>query len=642
MPAAMPYGDPPSGREPRFPLDDQREPNSPNTEDQEFQFLPVTTLRSQYLDYLATKTEEIEEQKNARRYYHGAQLTAEQLRVLRERHQPPQVWNRVARKINGIVGLAERMRSDPKAEPSSPSSEQSADIATHVIREILSANEWKSMEPWCLLQAGIDGICGVQFVLEQGDKGDVDVGLHWTLADEYFYDPTSVRYDRKDCDYEGVSRWISLDRAIAMFPDKEDLLTSLIEGDSDLTTNSDRDYKWVMVAKKKLRLCEHWYYHRGEWCWAFYVSTVLLAEGMSPWFDEKGKRVSSFEMFATAVDQDGDVYGFVRNLRDPQDALNQGKSKTLHLANSRRLIMEKGAVDDTETARREWARPDGVVEVNPGKQVKPDDTRFEFTAFAGFTEDAKNEIDQFANVNMAAMTSGPINQLSGRAIELLRQPAMAELGPFVLSIRGWKLRIHRKAWNAAQRYWTKERWIRVTNDQGIKQFLQLNGMGLDQWGRPALVNSLGAIDVNIEFEEGRDVASIMQDVSDQLKGYPPGTFPPQVIIETSDLPRSDKNRILAMLQPKPMPPNPIQMETTRLQLENLAGKNAKLAADTHKTLAGAEQSLATAAEKRAKVGDIAHDADVQSAEFVRDTLLETAKVHRDLNAPAQQPPAGPG
>jgi hypothetical protein len=39
------------------------------------EFLSVRELRNQYLDYLYSKTEEVEEQKDSRRYYHGAQLT---------------------------------------------------------------------------------------------------------------------------------------------------------------------------------------------------------------------------------------------------------------------------------------------------------------------------------------------------------------------------------------------------------------------------------------------------------------------------------------------------------------------------------------------------------------------------------------
>lgn len=612
--------------------------DNPGTEEDSEQFLSVRTLRSQYLDYLTSKIDEIEEQKDARRYYHGAQWTPEQIRILRLRHQPPSTWNRVARKINGIVGLIERLRSDPKAMPRHPKSEQGAEIATQSIRYVLDANQFKALDPECLLQCGIDGIAGVQLILTQGDEGDPDIGMTFVIGDEYFYDAKSYRMGFDDNRFEGISKWMSIDDAISLFPDKKELLHGLIESGSDMTTNADREYKWVITATKSLRLIEHWYRHRGQWCWAFYVSEVLLAQGLSPFFDDKGKRISSFHMFSAAVDHDGDRYGFFRNLKGPQDSLNQGKSKMQHIANSRRLIAEKGAVDDVETTRREWARPDGYVEVNPGKQIKPDDSKPDLQAFAGFTEDAKAELDGFANSNIAAMQGVGVAQLSGRAIELLRQPGMAELGPFILAYRGWKLRLYRAIWNAIQRHWTGERWIRVNNNPGLAQFLQLNGVGLDQFGRSVIINAVGALDVDIILEEGPDVASMMQETYDALKGYPPGTFPPQVLIELSSLPRSDKDRILAMLQPKP---NPIAAEAAKQELEGRAIRNAKGAADVRRTHALADQALATADEKRVKAGVSQHGAHVDAAEFARDTLFEATKIQHEINQPQQPIPGAP-
>ena len=57
-----------------------------------------------YIDYLGNKINEIEEQKDARRYYHGSQWTEEQLKVLKKRRQPPSTKNRIARKIDGTIG----------------------------------------------------------------------------------------------------------------------------------------------------------------------------------------------------------------------------------------------------------------------------------------------------------------------------------------------------------------------------------------------------------------------------------------------------------------------------------------------------------------------------------------------------------
>ena len=580
--------------------DPRRGPENKSVDDEDkAQFLEVRKLRTQYLDYLSSKVDEIEEQKDSRHMYHGAQWTPEQIRILRRRHQPVMTWNRINRKLNGIVGLVERMRSDPKAMPRNVRSESGAGLATQVIREVLDVNDWKGIEPWCALQACIDGVAGVQMVLTKGDQQDPDIALPWVIGDEFFYDPKSYRLDFADARYLGLSKWLDIGEAIELFSDKEDLLRGLIEGDADLTTNADREYKWIITSTQRIRLIEHWYKHRGNWCWAFYVSSVLLDQGLSPFFDENGKRVSSFKMFSVAVDHDGDRYGFVRNLKGPQDSLNQSKSKSLHLANSRRLIGEKGAVDDVEKARTEWARPDGYVEINPGKSLKPDDKAQDLTAFTAFAEDAKNEIDQFANINMAILSGAGISNISGRAIELLRQPGMAELGPFILAIRQWKLQLYRLIWLTAQRYWKTERWLRmVDNDQQKPVFIQLNGISLDKFGRPALVNALGAVDVDIILEEGPDVASVMQETFDLLRGYPPGTFPPQMIIEMSTLPRAEKNRILAMMAPKPPPP--AAQIAAKLKLEGEAAKNAKSAADARRSDALATKAQAEAGQTAAE------------------------------------------
>lgn len=628
-------------RQDNNPGDDKRNGAVGEDDDKE-QFLSVLTLHRQLQDYLYGKTEEIEEQKDSRRYYHGAQLDSDQRKVLKDRHQPVQIWNRVGRKINGIVGQVERMRCDPKAQGRNPKSEQGAEIATQSIRYVCDANQFKNtIEPSVLLQVGIEAIGGVQLVLQQGDKGDPDVGLHPVIGDEYFYDPRSYLFNFKDARYEGIMKWLDVEAAAEMFPGKRDDLEGLFQGDSDLTTNPDREVKWLILSQRRVRMIEHWYKHRGKWCWAFYCANVLLDQGVSPFIDDRGNSESSFEMFGPMVDQDGDRYSFVRNFKGPQDALNQGKSKMLALANSRRLILEKGAVDDVNTARREAARHDGVIETNPGKKFEINDSKPEIAVFSTFTDDAKKEMDGFANADLAAMGGpGGITNISGKAIELLRQPGMAELGPFVLAHRSWKLGIYRKIWNAVQRHWTAERWIRVNSNDKLAQFIQLNGVDVDEWGRPVIVNSVGSLDVNIVLDQGPDLISMMEETYDMLKGQQPGTFPPQVLIEMNpNLPRSEKDRLLQIMAPKPKPPDPMQEMIKHLAVEAAAGKNAKTAAETQKLLAGADQAAASAEEKRAGVGHGQSSLHLAAAEFVRDTLLEQ---HRISQPAPQGGPGGPG
>src|ERR1700761_3077439 len=118
----------------------------------------VGRCKKAYLDYLFNKTQEIEEQKSARRYYHGSHWTEKQIKALRRRRQPVVTFNRIGRKIDGVVGVIERMRQDPKAYPRTPEHEQGADLATAVLRYVLDEEEWKAKSPEVARDAAIDGL----------------------------------------------------------------------------------------------------------------------------------------------------------------------------------------------------------------------------------------------------------------------------------------------------------------------------------------------------------------------------------------------------------------------------------------------------------------------------------------------------
>lgn len=534
-------------------------------DDTDGEFLPVEKLSKQYTSFLAAKVMEVEESKDSRRYYHGAQWTAEQVKIFRARRQPIVTFNRIDDKVNAVVGLIERLRQDPKAFPRNPRHEEGAEVATSTIRYVLDANDWKTKSSECARHAAIDGLSGVELKLREGDKGDTDVELEIVFGDDFFYDPRSYRADFHDSRFMGIAKWLDEEEAVELFPDLEQEIRDLVDIGTDRTTFADRETKWVLTNERRIRLVEHWYKHKGKWHWAFYVGFQLLDEGVSPFLNERGKTMPRFIMFSAAVDHDADRYGFVRNLKGPQDEVNQRRAKALFTANSRRLIADKGAVDDVETARREWARPDGYVEKNPGLNIQPDDTTQDMAAQLGFLQDAKQEIDRAAPATpIMPGTEQVAPNTSGRAINLLQQAGTAELGPFIIAYRGWKIRVYRAIWSLCQRYWTAERWIRVTDDQDLAQFIQLNGLDLDPSGQPMMVNAIGQIDVDIILDEGPDVVNMMADAHDMIKDDP--NVPWQVKIEMSSLNGSTKKRILAMGQ---QPPDPIEQAGRALTVKRI-------------------------------------------------------------------------
>jgi len=227
---------------------------APASKTEKKEYWPLAKCRKAYTNYLDNKQEEIGEQKNSRRYYHGVHWTAEQIKQLNKRKQPVVTFNRIARKLNGVVGLIDRLKQDPKAYPRTPKHEEGAELATAVIRYVLDSNNWNAKSPEVALDAAVEGFAGISIELEEADdKGltqgqdkqtDYEVSFEPVEADSFFYDPRSYRGDFSDARYMGDGKWMDLEQAQELFPDKASDLEGAMEHSSEMSSNPDRDNKW--------------------------------------------------------------------------------------------------------------------------------------------------------------------------------------------------------------------------------------------------------------------------------------------------------------------------------------------------------------------------------------------------------------
>lgn len=595
----------------------------------------VTRLHRQYTDFVYAKRAEIEEQRQSRHYYHGDQLTAEERKVLKDRRQPVVISNRIGRKIDGVVGLLERTRQDPKAYPRTPEQEEGAEIATQVMRYAMDAVDWPSISAEVGRSAAINGIGVVEMDLVPGDRGDYEVGLHLVEADTFFYDPRSSRADFSDARYMGVAKWVDLEVAKDMFPDKAEELAGLVSTGNDIESwqQQDREIRWIDVDEKRIRLVEHWFKRGDGWHWCFYVGrAVELSSGPSQFYDEKGQTICRFIAFSAYVDHDLDRYGFVRNMKSQQDEINARRSKALHQLNVRRAFGRKGVVDNVELARKEMARPDGWVEFNGeyGRDLIADDAarQADLAGQLKFLEASVTEIENFGP-NPAVLGQG-LDSSSGRAIALLQQAGMAELGPFLRAWKTWKLHVYRAMWAAIERYWTAERWVRVTDDEGLAQFIQINGIQVDPYGRPVMVNALGALDVDIIMDEGPDTITVAEDTLEVIKsliqaGVP---VPPQLPIELSALPGSTKKQLKDMLE-RAQQPDPaaqqIQMASAVAKVDRDKAAAARDMATAQKTLG--EMYMPQAGQQGPAPGEMAKTA-AQVDEIKANTILKLEQARK--------------
>jgi hypothetical protein len=469
------------------------------------------------------------------------------------------------------------LRTDPKAYPNTPKGEQGAEVATQVIRTINDASFAEDLEVECCRDALIHGFGVDELILGTGDKGDPDLRFAYVDPKTFFYDPRSTRSNFQDVRFHGVYKWADIDELDALKPGASELVKDTLDSDGSYWTafDSDRENLWI-DSRHRIRLIDHWYKRGGVWRWCLHTGNVEIMSGESPFRNERGMSISKYNAFANMIDIDGDHYGFIRRLRGPQDAMNQHRSKAIHIMNTRQIKIQEGSVDDIEVTRREAARPDGTLVYRGDKSnleiIQPES---EFLQQTKYYEDAKNEIDSFGPNQQLIQEFG--QNVSGRAANMLQQAGLAELGPFLKNFRVWKLERYRMAWVAAQSHWTAERMLRVTDDEGAAQFMQINGMQLDEYGLPQLVNMLGNIDVEIKIDEGRDSETVMGDIFELLMGLSQNNVPvpPAVIIQASGLPISEKKKLIAMLSQ----PDPVKQAAQQATIAKTQAEAAKLNAE---------------------------------------------------------------
>lgn len=408
-----------------------------------------------------------------RDYVDGQQLTDEEIGALRSRGQPPVVNNRIRRKINFLKGLEVQRRVDPRAFPRTPQHEIDADGATSSLRFVASNTGFDKIRTavWeCML---VEGYGGAEIVHEVV-KGETEIVANFYPWDRLFYDPHSSRLDFSDARFLGTVVWMDAEQLKEDYPDKADDIDSVLNESIAGETFDDRPHYtvWANRQRNRVRVVNIWYREKGQWYYCKHHKGGIFEKGASPYVDEDGDTVCPLVMQSLYCNRENQRYGVVRDMIDPQDEINKRRSKALHLLTMRQVVMEEGAVSSVEEARRELARPDGVVEVQP-------DARFDIqvqgdlaSGQVALLQEAKDEIDLMgANSALAGETG---ESASGRAVMARQQGGMTELAADNDKLTDWTIRCYEQMWLRIRQFWTGERWIRVTDEEDQPQWVGLN------------------------------------------------------------------------------------------------------------------------------------------------------------------------
>lgn len=551
-----------------------------------------------------------------RDYFDGYQWTEEERRILADRKQPPLYFNEVKVAIRGLIGVWEQGETDPRAWPRNPDDEQSADVATKVLRYIKDQTEWTDKRTYCALNYFVEGTTAVHIGVDADNRPMVEQIKY----EEFFHDPRSRALDFSDARYMGIGKWMFAEDAAALYPDqRESILSSLdagitlgVSGDTfeDRPSGEYLSTDWIDGKLRRVFVAEMYHREGGDWMRCVFWGRGVLEAGPSPYVDKNGKPACAIKARSCYIDRDNRRYGEVRDLRSPQDAINKRESKLLHLVNNRQIqandVSMAMAVNPDE-ARREAARPDGVIP--PGYQIVT--TSDMATGQAVLLDSARNFIQRIGqNPGVLAAQSA---SASGRAQIARQQAGMTDSAMTLNGLRKFEHAVYSACWDRARQFWKQPDWIRITDDEQAPQFVGINqpiqgpaqvmldpATQMPTIMRPVLGydNPIAELDVDITIDSVPNTATLAMEQFETLAQLAQAgvAIPPQALIMASSLP--EKQKIMEMMQPAE--PDPMMQMQQQLAMRGAVAEVSKSEAEVENTQADTQLKLAKAGEAAVK------------------------------------------
>lgn len=443
--------------------------------------IPYKTPKEQVDKFLENTTEARLLSQKCRDYYDGKQWTEREVEVLAKRKQAPIVVNRIKPKIDGMIGLLEVRKTDPKAMPRTIREEEFAHVVTDGLRYVEQKEDLDEIQSEVAQNMWVEGY-GAAIVDIRNRGNEFEIVVNHIPWDRFYYDPHSRDRHFRDARYMGMLMWVDLDDLQSMFPNTKIPIKAILEQSfksDEAETTSDRPIWYQKDGdEKRVRVAMHFTKRDGRWKMNIFVGDIdIFKEQDSPYHDEDGQPTCPIIAVSANVDADGMRYGEAAGMLSQQDELNHRRSKYLHQNSTRQTYGNEQSITDVAQAKKELAKPDGHLVIQGNGKFGEDfgiiTTNDMSQAQYLLYQDAKDEMDRNGfSAPLAGNLGG--QDISGKALKLQQEGSALELNRQYAALKKWKNRVYEQIWYRIRQFWNEEKWIRVTDDQDKLRWVGFN------------------------------------------------------------------------------------------------------------------------------------------------------------------------
>lgn len=634
------------------------------------------------------------EQAEDEDFYDNEQWDALDKATLEERGQVALVYNVISSTVNWVLGTEKRARTDFKVLPRRKDASKPAERKSQLLKYLSDVNRAGYARSRAFEDAVKVGIGWLECGVQDDDDGE-PVYDRYESWRNVMWDSASTERDIEDGRYLSRNKHTDLDIAVAIFPDRsdvlvesavaaDDFLNDYVHGDSAMDSIEDgldtiggRADDIYEGRRQRVRLIEMWFrkptkvkrLRRGEFSGeifdpenprhvdavqhresivvdktmmrmhvAIMTTKALLYVSETPF---RHNRFPFTPIWCYRRGRDNMPYGMIRGMKGIQRDINKRASKALHILSTNKVIMDEGAVDDLEEFKEEVSRPDAVLIKKKGYDLTLNAERELAAPHLELMSRSIAMIQQQSGVtdeNLGRRTNASSGIAIGRRQD---QGALATAGIFD-NLR-YACQVHgEKNLSLVEQYFTERKAFRITNLRGAPDYIEIND------GLPENDIVRTKADYVISEDDWRD--SMRQAQVSELMALMAQLAPvnPQIavvmldlIVEMMDVPQREElvkriRQVTGMRDPDAEEPTPEEIAKEQAAAEQAQLQKRALLAGIEDKEAGAASKRAAALRSEAEAQRALHALSGQSVETQR-KALETAL--QMISVPAAVPVA---
>lgn len=452
------------------------------------------TFKIGYETYNASRKEANE----AWNLYHNRHYTYDQLAVLENRGQPKETFNVVKMYARMLVGYYSTVVNTVVARPRNPRDITATTVLNDTINFILEQNRFDIEGDQIKLGGMISGIlCSYTEVRDTGKRDQFgrpinECAVHHVPDYELVLDPMSELDDYSDAKYLHRFKWISEDDVKKTFGDEA---LKKINAYQNYLNANEADFEYKFGTRSTYSgYGDYNYGYSGFGFSGYYrvhdnfliVHTVLE--------DEDGRRWSIYWHDETILSKTEitykdtkwpyrvqklhssnktEYYGLFREVIESQKAINQALIQIQLMANTTKVFVQEGAVDNLEDFKTLINRVNGVIPVNDLAGIRVDQMSKEIIDQYTLIDKALDRIQRVLGVNDSFLGMAYASD-SGRKVKLQQNATIMSLRYVTARIESFYQSLAMDIANLAKQYYRATQFLRITDAMTGLRWVEIN------------------------------------------------------------------------------------------------------------------------------------------------------------------------